>query len=445
MDAMTYAILNDTRGAVDGDSCGAGCKSRGFDLQPEWTSKSDELVSTLNEVVLSAYYKKAVETTPGIGLTAGARDAIMTFPNAQPLNNTLSAVELERMEGVAPMTSLLDVTQLRRKHMESPIVWPSSMLDEYCTSDRLGQSGYSDYQLVKTRMKQAPEGSGVKGYRNRRVRIFCGIFTIEPYVEELLGVLHTWGGQCDGFLAFSNITTLSNSSNPNQGLYGDTQSINIHTRGGESYHNMWSKTQNILQYIRRSVWFQDFDYFIMGGDDLLINIPNLRVFLSGVDKKYPNQPLYMGRTVRASYNFAYNTGGAGYILNKASVVVLTDSFDTWHPYCFVHERVSIEDVVLGLCLSAHNILPLDTTDRGKDADENPSMPGSDHPLGVERFHWHRPTVEYEAQHRLSLYQQYSINPQYGDACCSPYSVSFQYIESPLLMQCLHHAWTKNVS
>ena len=444
--------------------------------------EKDAMLSTMNTLITDAYKQTKTRVKVGLKTDTGTDvDVDINSSNSQYNGGSEHNHDKRTTDPTtAPPTSWLDVTQLHRQHVDNPIHWPGDMLDEHCTADRLGHGGYGDYMFVKKHMKQAP-GPAPSGYKNRPVRIFCSIFTIDSYIDELQGILHTWGRQCDGFLAFSNSTGIhtvhsdsdhnpQHTPNPNT---PNTQSIDIHTRGGESYSNMWVKTQDILRYIRRSVWFDDFDYYVMGGDDLLMNIPNLRVFLSGVDRKMHTMRLYMGRTVRASYNLHYNTGGAGYILNKAAITVLTNNFNSnnsnnrnsdsknshhdnsnpsHNPDCFLHERMSVEDVLLGLCLAAHGIYPLDTTDTTGTKDSliindrvintNPDRDPNPGP-GVERFHWHTPLTEHNHQHRLSLYHQYSINPQYGLYCCSAYSISYHYIDNPLLMQCMYHAWEGN--
>lgn len=77
----------------------------------------------------------------------------------------------------------------------------------------------------------------------------------------------------------------------------------------------------------------------------------------------------------ASYGVAYNNGGAGYILNAPAVKLLYYGLTSGH--CFADESVSIEDVMVGLCLSKFGVLPFDTRDySSSDGTSNSGASGS---------------------------------------------------------------------
>jgi glycoprotein-N-acetylgalactosamine 3-beta-galactosyltransferase len=76
----------------------------------------------------------------------------------------------------------------------------------------------------------------------------------------------TWARKCSAFVAFS---TLTNESIP---------SIDIPHLGSESYFNMWQKSISIWKYIHRH-YLDEFDYFLLGGDDMYYIMENLYMFL----------------------------------------------------------------------------------------------------------------------------------------------------------------------
>ncbi len=76
----------------------------------------------------------------------------------------------------------------------------------------------------------------------------------------------TWAKKCLSFLAFSTI------DDP------DIPSINIPHLGPESYMNMWQKTRSIWKYIH-NYYLDEFEYFLLGGDDMYYIMENLYAFL----------------------------------------------------------------------------------------------------------------------------------------------------------------------
>ena len=48
----------------------------------------------------------------------------------------------------------------------------------------------------------------------------------------------------------------------------------------DSYTRMWTKTQLIFHLIATSALLDDYDYFLLGGDDLYVLVDNLRAFLA---------------------------------------------------------------------------------------------------------------------------------------------------------------------
>lgn len=100
------------------------------------------------------------------------------------------------------------------------------------------------------------------------VKIFCGIYTIEKAHENnVKATRNTWAKKCDGFIAFSNKYDK------------DIPAVNIQHEGEESYNNMWQKSRSIWKYIYAH-YHQDYDFFLMGGDDMMYVIENLKEYLA---------------------------------------------------------------------------------------------------------------------------------------------------------------------
>lgn len=145
----------------------------------------------------------------------------------------------------------------------------------------------------------------------REYRIFCGIYTYEKnHDTNVKATRETWGKRCDGFLAMS---TKSDPSIP---------SLQITHEGPEEYDNMWQKSRSIWKYIANR-FVDDFDFFLLGGDDMFYILENLRYYL-GTDPAITRsvdagKGLFIGRRFFPPGSKVFNSGGAGYILDKAAV------------------------------------------------------------------------------------------------------------------------------
>lgn len=84
----------------------------------------------------------------------------------------------------------------------------------------------------------------------------------------LQAIKDTWARKCHAFLAFS---TVNDPTIP---------SVEIPHLGPESYMNMWQKTRSIWKYVYAH-YLDEFDYFLLGGDDMYYIMENLYAFLLG--------------------------------------------------------------------------------------------------------------------------------------------------------------------
>ena len=102
----------------------------------------------------------------------------------------------------------------------------------------------------------------------KEIKIFCGIYTMEKNHEtNVKATRETWAKKCDGFVAFS---TIEDPMIP---------SVKVEHEGPEAYDNMWQKSRSIWKYIYTH-YKDQFDFFVMGGDDMFYIVENLRSYLA---------------------------------------------------------------------------------------------------------------------------------------------------------------------
>ena len=164
--------------------------------------------------------------------------------------------------------------------------------------------------------------------------------------------------------------------------------------------------------------------------DHLRIVENLRLYLNSdeipraahpPDSGGKERPLFLGRRFAQGGNRErmFNSGGAGYVLNRAALEVLAENALD-NPQCQPHLKGFWEDVQVANCLKkAAGVLPYDTRDE----------------LGRERFHPFTPANHLAYRIPRSgkdWYAQYSIDLKEGAECCSARSVSFHYVKHELM-------------
>jgi glycoprotein-N-acetylgalactosamine 3-beta-galactosyltransferase len=259
------------------------------------------------------------------------------------------------------------------------------------------------------------------------VKIFCGIYTmLSSHETNVKSSRDTWGKRCDGFVAFS---THSDKSIP---------ALKIEHEGEEAYDNMWQKSRSIWKYVANH-FMNDFDFFLMGGDDMMYIIENLRLYLGSSkiqDMSATQTGLFIGRRFwpkdkrGRSAGGVFNGGGPGYILDKKALAILRDNIDS--PKCYPHQRGFWEDVNVANCLNkSAGIEAIDTRD-------------SD---GGERFNPFSPGVHltYRIDHSDSMDWYPKFNPylKEGLACCAKDGISFHYIKGELLRSLMAYLYVCN--
>jgi len=243
------------------------------------------------------------------------------------------------------------------------------------------------------------------------VKIFCGIYTMEQsHATNAKATRNTWAKKCDGFIAFS---TVDDPSFP---------SVNILHEGDEAYDNMWQKSRSIWKYIHAFLVDQ-YDFFLLGGDDMMYVIENLRAYLGSEEisrSRAERSGLFIGRVFQPPGQTIFNSGGAGYILDNKAVKILAENIDT--SKCYPHQRGFWEDVNVANCLkkSPAKIVPYDTRDS----------------VGRERFHPFNPGLQltYRIPPNPDWYAKYNPDLKLGYECCSTDSISFHYLKEQSLYE-----------
>eukprot|EP00611_Tribonema_gayanum_P021853 TRINITY_DN4295_c0_g1_i1.p1 TRINITY_DN4295_c0_g1~~TRINITY_DN4295_c0_g1_i1.p1 ORF type:complete len:463 (-),score=143.67 TRINITY_DN4295_c0_g1_i1:57-1445(-) len=304
----------------------------------------------------------------------------------------------------------------------------------WLTQERFSPDRVVDSVLWVQKYSDVPEGECQKadghskllskvniwgGSARKTPRVFCGIYTHHKnHDTKVKAIKETWASRCDGFVPFSDQddTTIP--------------TLGIKHIGEESWDNMWQKTRAIWQYIHHH-YRNDYDWFLMGGDDMFIVVENLRKYLVQSEKAFKNEakPFYLGMRFRLPSNDIFHSGGASYVLNVAALDALVSAMQL--PSCGPDLRTFAEDVQVAKCLKAVGVLPLDT----KDA------------LGEERFHPFTPGhhLQYRIPAKKDWYAEYAIGLKEGMACCSADSISFHYMTPELMRRVFHLLYTCKLS
>jgi hypothetical protein len=128
--------------------------------------------------------------------------------------------------------------------------------------------------------------------------------------------------------------------------------------------------------------------------------------------------LFLGRRFYPPNQIGFNSGGAGYILDRVALDVLAAHLDG--PPCFPHQKGFWEDVNTANCLQKvqEHIFPFDTRDE----------------FGRERFHPFQPAnhLTYRIPRNPDWYAKYNPDLKVGLECCSANSVSFHYAKGEFM-------------
>jgi len=89
------------------------------------------------------------------------------------------------------------------------------------------------------------------------------------------------------------------------------------------YNNIWQKVRSIWKYVHAS-YGGEFEWTFIGGDDLFVIPSNLRAYLHTLPT---DEPVFFGRRFQIPGSQLFNSGGAGYGLNRKALQLLVDHLD----------------------------------------------------------------------------------------------------------------------
>jgi len=209
--------------------------------------------------------------------------------------------------------------------------------------------------------------------------------------------------------------------------------VNILHEGPENYNNIWQKVRSMWSYVYDN-YYEKYDWFHIGGDDMFLIVENLRLYLESEEIKtaancgiyWPNDnettrvPLFLGRrfAYQGDRNDIFNSGGSGYTLNKAALKLLVVN---GFPQFFMHAVTSMEDVMVARILRQYGVYPYETKDEAGGERYMPFSPGY-------HYSYRMPA----ADHYQDWYAKYSIDSKEGLDHCASRSVAFHYVKDDMM-------------
>jgi len=307
-----------------------------------------------------------------------------------------------------------DETALRKN--PPPLNYGDEALKQGCALRDNHSRMMNERIIVETDYDKTMNESGQK-----RDKIFCLVYTTEKGHDRIPNIRETWGPKCDGFMVGSTKTDVSIGA------------VNILHEGPEEYDNIWQKVRSMWSYIYDN-YYEKYDWFHIGGDDLFLMVENLRYYLEsdeirtaangGIYLPEGNEtrqtPLLLGR--RFSYmgdmDNIFDSGGSGYTMNKAAFKLLvTEGFPNYFPHL---KTFSEDTMVATLFKKIDTILPYDTKDDAGGERYMPFLPG-------DHLSYRLPDDP-----KKDWYAKYSIDIKEGLNHCSPQSVAFHYVKGDMM-------------
>jgi glycoprotein-N-acetylgalactosamine 3-beta-galactosyltransferase len=296
--------------------------------------------------------------------------------------------------------------------------------------------------------------------------ILCFIMTYtERHTTSVTDVINTWGKRCDKLILASDTT------DPILGT--------IAMQAEATYHNLWNKLNETLHHVYYH-YRDDYDWFLKVDDDSYVIVENLKAFLmskaAASNNTSNNKPLIYGRqfgmplsklprkisdrdfahrlvqrystnhTTTTSTTLVFNSGGAGYVMNRPYLEQLIQALDTVVQPTTNHNDNTVTMATSTTTAAATEIVaaaaaaaaPL----QGKKCPEDLGqaitslyysgvVPGNSRDdQGRERFHFLNPSVAYHLPYRESSWV-YGVHKAVGGIskgleCCAPDTISFHF-------------------
>jgi len=204
-----------------------------------------------------------------------------------------------------------DPRMLAHRRASEPVKFPPKQPAELCKAK--GQSGGPldmNKKLIDS-VKVAQDNADGQ-------TVMCLVYTIAKNHPSAAACRDTWASRCDGFVV------MSNEADPT------LPSALVTHEGPEEYGNIWQKVRSIWKYVH-AAYTTEFDWFFIGGDDLFVIPSNLRAYLHSPAMQeasmHGEKPMFIGRRFQIPHGQLFNSGGAGYGLNRAALKLLVDHLD----------------------------------------------------------------------------------------------------------------------
>lgn len=197
-------------------------------------------------------------------------------------------------------------------------------------------------------------------------------------------------------------------------------------------NNIWQKVRSMWSYVYDN-YYEKYDWFHIGGDDLYLILENLRYYLESEEIRTAanggiylpdgtetmQTPLFMGRrfAYMGDMNDIFNSGGSGYTMNKAALKALVVN---GFPNYFPHAHTFSEDTMVAKVFRKLGVYPYETKDENGSERYMPFLPG------------HHYSYRLPANPQDDWYAKYSINIKQGAEHCSPRSVAFHYVKENMM-------------
>ncbi|KAL6743720.1 hypothetical protein Aduo_016728 [Ancylostoma duodenale] len=198
----------------------------------------------------------------------------------------------------------------------------------------------------------------------KKGRLLCFVITTPRYHSTRVPAINeTWLPRCDHGQFFTSEEM--DSSIPHSTVLANLP---------DDYDYLFHKTLLSFYYAFSEI-SDKFDWYYKADDDTYVVMEHMYEYLATLD---PNEPYYLGYTLKPYLTRGYNGGGAGYVLSRAALKLFLNRAYGDRKTCPFDPS---EDLGMGRCLESIEIFPHDTRNE----------------FGQQRFHTYRPDDMYHGK------------------------------------------------
>ncbi|RCN30277.1 N-acetyllactosaminide 3-alpha-galactosyltransferase [Ancylostoma caninum] len=198
----------------------------------------------------------------------------------------------------------------------------------------------------------------------KKGRLLCFVITTPRYHNTRVPAINeTWLPRCDHGQFFTSEEM--DSSIPHSTVLANLP---------DDYDYLFHKTLLSFYYAFSEI-SDKFDWYYKADDDTYVVMEHMYEYLATLD---PNEPYYLGYTLKPYLTRGYNGGGAGYVLSRAALKLFLNRAYGDRKTCPFDPS---EDLGMGRCLESIEIFPHDTRNE----------------YGQQRFHTYRPDDMYHGK------------------------------------------------